>query len=105
RVAGRGGRRRGVVAVDGRGSKAAETVMVAEVDSSEPQMLAAAWNALSRCAPRVVPGLPPTGATGVGSLNPSPGPSTLVTTTVADRADVVSRKTRPAAVRTQGRRG
>src|SRR5262245_35806498 len=40
--------------------------------SCAPQTLAAAWNALRRCWPSVVPGLPPTGAAGVGSLNPTP---------------------------------
>ena len=42
-----------------------------------PQMLAANWKAISRCCPSVVPVLPPTGSTGVGSLNPSSGPSPL----------------------------
>src|ERR1041385_5522101 len=40
-----------------------------------PQMLAAAWKTFSRCCPSVVPGLPPIGATGVGSLNPTFGAS------------------------------
>ena len=42
----------------------------------EPQMSAACRKAMSRCSPSVVPVLPPTGAAGVGSLNPSDGPST-----------------------------
>src|SRR5262245_4754186 len=32
---------------------------------------------MRRCCPIVVPMLPPTGTAGVGSLNPSPGPSLL----------------------------
>ena len=41
---------------------------------------AAFWNALRRCWPSVVPGLPPTGAAGVGSLKPTPAalPLTMV---------------------------
>ena len=41
--------------------------------SAASQMSAARSKTLRRCCPRVVPGLPPTGAAGVGSLNPSPG--------------------------------
>jgi hypothetical protein len=47
------------------------------------QMLAAYSNAFTRCWPRVVPVLPPTGAAGVGSLNPSPGPSTMTISNLA----------------------
>src|SRR5947199_3677757 len=39
------------------------------------QIDAAKLNAFSRCWPRVVPGLPPIGVAGVGSLNPTPAPS------------------------------
>src|SRR5215470_10400397 len=39
-----------------------------------------------RCAPMVVPLLPPIGAAGVGSLNPSPGPSPLITWMITARA-------------------
>src|SRR5215203_2992619 len=49
----------------------------------EPQTLAANWKAISRCWPTVVPGLPPTGAAGVGSLKPSLGPSPLTMTILA----------------------
>src|ERR1051325_3192922 len=42
------------------------------------QMAAACVKQLSRCWPMVVPGLPPTGAAGVASLNPSPAPSRLM---------------------------
>src|SRR5882724_3667870 len=38
---------------------------------------------MRRCWPRVVPGLPPTGARGVGSLKPSPGALTLTMVIVA----------------------
>src|SRR5205823_2112474 len=41
--------------------------------SEAAQTVAAYWNAISRCSPRVVPGLPPTGVAGVGSLKPTPG--------------------------------
>src|ERR1017187_74011 len=36
-----------------------------------------------RCCPRVVPVFPPTGLTGVGSLNPTPAGSLLMIVTVA----------------------
>src|SRR5258705_9464899 len=48
-----------------------------------PQMFAAYWNTYRRCSPSVVPGFPPTGATGVGSLKPSLGPSLLTIVMVA----------------------
>src|SRR5262245_59811554 len=38
---------------------------------------------MRRCAPMVVPVLPPTGTAGVVSLNPSPGPSMLTMLMVA----------------------
>src|SRR5215471_9916454 len=43
-------------------------------------MSAANWNAISRCAPTVVPVFPPTGVAGVESLKPTPGalPLTIV---------------------------
>ncbi len=47
-------------------------------------MLAAYWNAMRRCWPIVVPGLPPTGTAGVGSLKPSLGPSMLTMTMLAE---------------------
>src|SRR5882672_7675279 len=68
------------------GSKVALTRIGTLLVSSEPQMSAAYWKAINRWAPSVVPTLPPTGATGVGSLNPSPGPSLLMTVKVAARA-------------------
>jgi hypothetical protein len=43
------------------------------------QMFAAYSKTFRRCWPSVVPLLPPTGAVGVGSLKPSPGPSVLTT--------------------------
>src|SRR5262245_32004613 len=42
-----------------------------------PQIPAAYWNTKRRCWPIVVPGLPPTGVAGVGSLKPSPVLSAL----------------------------
>src|SRR6185503_15864472 len=50
----------------------------------EPQMFAACVKQFRRCAPIVVPGLPPTGAAGVASLKPSPAPSRLMITIVAE---------------------
>ncbi len=60
------------VALQDSGKSLAKTTMVAVLFNCAPQMLAAAWNALRRCWPSVVPGLPPTGAAGVGSLKPTP---------------------------------
>src|SRR6185369_10534620 len=52
----------------------------------------AAWaKAFNRCWPSVVPVLPPTGAAGVGSLNPTPG-SLMLTITIVAAAEA-----RPAA--------
>src|SRR5436190_18024929 len=63
----------------GSGSKLAWIWMSALLSSAAPHKSAANWNAIRRCCPFVLPGLPPTGATGVGSLNPSLGPSALTT--------------------------
>ena len=57
-------------------------MIVGLLSSLEPQMSAANWKTFSRISPSVAPGLFPlmaagTFAAGVGSLNPSPGPSTL----------------------------
>src|SRR5437867_9965575 len=57
------------------GSKFESTRISTLLGSRLPQMLAAYWKTYRRCSPTVVPGLPPTGVAGVGSLNPSPGPS------------------------------
>src|SRR5215468_5942250 len=65
------------------GSMVASTKMVTLLVSWAAQMLAANWNAFRRCAPSVVIGLPPTGATTVGSLKPSPAPSLLTIVIVA----------------------
>jgi hypothetical protein len=54
------------------GSIVASTTIVGTLFNCAPQTFAAAWNAFRRCWPRVVPGLPPTGAAGVGSLKPTP---------------------------------
>ena len=58
-----------------RGLKLLPTWIVTLLCSAAPQMLAANWKELRRCWPKVVPALPPTGARGDGSLNPSPAPS------------------------------
>lgn len=64
-------------AVQGRVlSQLARIVIFGPLVSVAPQIFAANWKAFSRCWPRVVPLLPPTGATGVLSLNPVPGAST-----------------------------
>src|SRR5436305_5275815 len=63
----------------------------------EPQTFAANWKTLSACWPRVVPGLPPTGATGVGSLKPTPGPLTLTMMMLAaPKAGALTASRRPA---------
>src|SRR5688500_14891221 len=51
------------------------------------QIAAACRKTLARCWPRVVPGLPPTGAAGVGSLNPTPGALLLKITICPSWAD------------------
>src|SRR5262245_58265167 len=49
-------------------------------------MSMARWNTIRRCSPMVVPLLPPIGVAGVASLNPSLGPSRLISRMVAARA-------------------
>src|SRR5207344_1814627 len=49
-------------------------------------MLAACWKMNNRWAPSVVPGFPPTGARGVGSLKPTPGTLLLMMTMFAANA-------------------
>src|SRR5215831_12347532 len=71
------------VALQDNGSNVAPTRIGTALEMSPPQMSAACWKAMSRCWPRVVPVFPPTGATGVGSLNPSPGLSLLITVMTA----------------------
>src|SRR5262245_6562583 len=71
--------------------------MVTGLDIFAPQMDAAAIKALRRCAPIVTPVLPPTGAAGVGSLNPSPGSSPLIMTMSAAKA-LVGRHARQSNV-------
>src|SRR5690242_6660495 len=66
------------VALHVSGSNVALTWMGTLLGSRAPQMLAAAWNTFRRCWPIVVPGLPGAGATGVGSLKPSPAASPLM---------------------------
>src|SRR3954452_2755029 len=63
-----------------------------------PQIPAANLNAFRRCSPSVVPGLPPSGAAGVGSLKPSPAASLfwMVIVTPANALDVARRKAREA---------
>src|SRR4051812_37025750 len=55
------------------GANCAEILISTLSCSVAPQTSAARLNTLSACSPLVVPGLPPTGATGVGSLKPTPG--------------------------------
>src|SRR6185369_8359997 len=89
-----------VVLVHGSGSMVASTSTVVPLTSDAPHRLAACSNAFRRCAPSVVPGLPPTGAIGVGSLKPSFAPSLFTTTTVAAWV-VTAIATRSAAARTR----
>src|SRR5205823_2841175 len=53
-----------------RACQVTSTVTVGMLSRVAPHLLAAAWSAISLCSPNVVPGLPPTGLTGVGSLSP-----------------------------------
>src|SRR5262245_4298315 len=71
------------VALHASGSNEDRMVMVTLLSSVAPQMSAANWKAFRRCCPSVVPGLPPTGATGVGSLKPTPAGLMLTMTMVA----------------------
>src|SRR3569623_653769 len=73
------------------GAKFAPTWMTSLLLSRAPHSEAAVWNRIRRCAPRVVPGLPPSGLFGVGSLKPSPGPSRFtITTTAADTGTLMA---------------
>ena len=86
------------------GSKLAAMRISTSLCRTAPQIEAAYWKAFSRCAPRVTPGLPPTGATAVGSLKPSPAPSSLTTVTVAaDSGRAPSERSR-TAIKSDGRR-
>src|SRR3954469_23419378 len=84
------------------GSKLAWIWMSMLLSSDVPHRSAANWNAISRCCPLVMPGLPPTGGTGVGSLNPSFGPSALTTVMCAPAAAGVGIAT-TAAAKSRGR--
>src|SRR4029079_5100719 len=75
------------VAVQVSGSNVDRITIVGTLFSVAPQMLAAAWNAIGRCGPRVVRALPPTGATGVGSLKPTPAALPFWMTIVAAACD------------------
>src|SRR5689334_13347972 len=54
------------------GPKFAAILIVIALESFAPQMFAASSKTLSLCCPSVVPGFPPTGIAGVGSLKPTP---------------------------------
>src|SRR3954470_6339903 len=74
--------------------------MVTGLSRIEPQMSAAYWKAISRCWPTVVPGLPPTGAAGVGSLKPTPGALVLTMTMLAvAKAGTLPARSRAARTR------
>ena len=77
------------VVVQPSASQLARIVIVGPLVSDAPQTFAANWKAFRRCWPSVVPGLPPTGATAVASLNPVPGASTSfsITTVACPAAD------------------
>src|SRR4029077_10025664 len=79
------------VAVHVSGLNAAWMLMGTDEVRIEPQMVAALLKQLSRCWPTVVPGLPPTGAAGVRSLNPSPAPSVLMMLMVTEANAVEAR--------------
>src|SRR5206468_8505403 len=59
-----------LVAVQDSGTNEAPMRIVTLLLKVAPQILAAYWKAFRRCWPSVAPGLPPTGAAGVGSLKP-----------------------------------
>src|SRR5450631_3215893 len=78
------------VAVQVRASQVASTRMVTVLVRVEPHLLAAAWNAFRRCWPSVVPTLPPTGATAVESLKPTPAGSPFTMVIVAAPHDAAA---------------
>src|ERR1044071_1488264 len=71
------------VAVQVSGSTDAASLISARLSSVAPQTSAANWKAIRRCCPTVVPGLPPIGAAGVGSLKPTPSALKLTIVIVA----------------------
>src|SRR5713101_5555804 len=78
--------RTAVVASHWRAVKLAWIRISTGVSSRWAQISAAAWNAISRCWPIVVPGFPPTGAAGVGSLKPTRGSLALTIVILAPPA-------------------
>src|SRR5215212_5770115 len=89
-----------VVAVQLSAAQLARTVIVGPLFSVAPQILAAAWKAIRRCWPRVVPLFPPTGAAGVESLNPLPAASLLrITILDCPDADEAATKLSPSVTR------
>ena len=74
------------VAVQASGTMLASTVIGTGLSSSAAQRSAARWKTINRCWPSVVPVFPPTGATGVGSLRPTPG-RLLLTSTIVELAN------------------
>src|SRR5262252_6243580 len=84
------------------GSNDAWMLIVTDELKIAPQIAAARLKQFSRCAPIVVPGLPPTGAAGVLSLKPSLGPSVLMMWIVAAANAVEARLPTRSAV-TSGR--
>jgi hypothetical protein len=89
-----------VLSVQPSASQLARIVIVGPLFSVAPQIFAAVWAAFIRCWPRVVPAFPPTGATGVVSLKPTPGASLFKITTV-DCADADDDATRLTATMTR----
>ena len=67
-----------LVGLQASGENCAPRKIGTSLCNSAPQLCAATAKTLRRCSPRVVPGLPPTGATAVVSLSPTPGPSRLL---------------------------
>src|SRR5450432_913732 len=82
--------RTAAVAVQVRASQVASTRIVTLLVKVAPHLLAAAWNAFTRWAPSVVPVLPPTGATAVASLKPTPAGSPFTMVIVAAAQDVAA---------------
>ena len=82
----------------------ADADLDAAVDERFPHAERVLRTRSARCWPSVVPGLPPTGAAGVGSLNPSAGPSrftSVIVVAAASHAASAQTSNAPARRRTR----
>ena len=94
------------MALQDSGSKVARIFTSTLLVSWAPHSEATYWNAFNRCWPSVVPGLPPTGATAVGSLKPMPAalPLTIVIVAAACAAAAAANSEAATAPRSQAPR-